>query len=148
MKIFGLDGKEYKTVEDCVAADKVFEEARKKAEAEEAEKKTLISKQKKEKADIIKAAEDEVALAQADYDKAREAAKEIINRAKEEARKLVTDASTKYKEATDKKYKAIADFNKEFGTYTTTYTGKEALDEYNRVMRSFNSIWDRFFDWF
>lgn len=148
MKIYGLDGKEYKTIEECMKADEAFEKAKKEAEAKEAEKKALISKQKKEKADAIKLAEEELNLAQVAYDKAEEKARELIAKAKEEARKIISEASKELKLASNKRYEAIAAFNKDFGTYTTTYTGKEALEEYNRFNRSINNLWNHLFSWF
>lgn len=148
MQIIGSDGKEYNSVEECRKADEAFEKAKKKAEEEAAEKKALISKQKKEKADSIKAAESDVEIARTEYNRAQAKARDMVAEAKEEAKKLVEEAGKVYRDALDKRYQAIVDFSKEFGTYTTTYTGKEALDEYNRIVDSFNSVWNRLLNWF
>lgn len=148
MKIYGLDGKEYNTVEECIKADEAYTKAKEEAEAKEAENKALVSKQKKEKADAIKAAEDDLALAQTAYDRAEEKAREVILKAKEEAKSIMSEASKTLKEASNKKYETIAAFNKDFGVYTAKYTGKEALEEYNRFVRNFNNIWNNLFSWF
>ena len=149
MKIYGLDGKEYSTIDECLSADEAYTKAKEEAEKKENEKKSLISKQKKEKANLIRVAEIELDAAQANYDRAEEKAREILTSAKESARKLIADASKELKKAFNKKYETIANFNKEFGTYTTTYTGKEDLEEYNRLTRNFNNLWDSFWgNWF
>lgn len=140
MQIIGKDGKVYETVKACMEADKAFDEAQAKEKALAETKKSALSARKKEKAAAIQKAEEEVSLAQAELDKAKEEAKKIIEEAQDKARALIKASSDKYKEASEFKYRAIADFNKEFGTYTTTYTGKKALEEYNRVTKQWNDF--------
>ena len=69
----------------------------------------------------------------------------MIEDAQAKAREHIKDAADKYRKASDERYKALSDFNKEFGTYTTTYTGQQALEEYNRMTRHFNDIFDSIF---
>lgn len=149
MQIIGKDGKNYETVEDCVKADKAFDEAEAAKERALAEKKNAISLRKKEQADLIQKAEDAVNTASAELEKVKEEARKIVEEAQEKAKALIKDASTKYREASEARYNAIRDFNKEFGTYTTTYTGQKALEEHNRAVRHFNDVFDSLFGvWF
>lgn len=149
MKIIGKDGKTYETVDECIKADEAFDKALIAKEKEESEKKISLSTRKKEKAAAIQAADDALALAQTELDKAREEGRKLIEDAQAEAKKLIKEAAGKVRVASDKKYEAISDFNKEFGTYTTTYTGQKALEEYNRMTRHFNDILDNIFKgWF
>lgn len=142
MKIVGKDGKTYATVEECIAADEAFEESEAAKALEETNKKNELSKKKKEKADAIKAAEDALSLASAEYDRAREKARKLIEEAKVEARTIVNEAAKKFDAASDARYQAIREFNKEFGTYTVTYTGKDAVEEYNRTSKLIDSFFN------
>lgn len=149
MKIIGKDGKTYETVEECVKAEKALDEAEAAKEKALAEKKNAISVRKKEKAAAIQKAEDALNLASTELDKTREDARKLVEEAQEKARAMIKEASAKYRVASEARYKAISDFNKEFGTYTTTYTGQKALEEYNRAVRHFNDFFDNFVNgWF
>ena len=145
MKITGKDGKEYSTVDECIKADEEFDAQQEQNKLAEIEKKTALSKKKKEMADAIQVAEDEVSLALTDYDKAKEKANTLISEAKEEAKGILKEAAKKYDEAINKRYEALKKFNEEFGAYTTTYTGKRAQEEYDRAMRKLDRWFNNFF---
>lgn len=142
MTITGKDGKVYDTVAACEEADRKFEKEQEQKALVETEKKNALSKRKKELADNVQVAEDKVSLALEEYEKVREEARKKVATAQEEAKQMLKEAEEKYSEASNERYKAIQNFNEEFGVYTTTYTGKKALEEYNRVSRSMN----RFFN--
>lgn len=149
MKIIGKDGKVYETVKECLKADEAYEEAQAAKEKAEVEKKNAISVRKKELADAVQAAEEGVATAQAELDEVREEARKLIDEAQLKARDMIKEATEKYREASGERYKAIQNFNKEFGTYTTTYTGQKALEEYNRWNKHFNDVFENLFrGWF
>lgn len=149
MKIIGKDGKTYETVDECVKADKAFDEAEAAKEKALTEKKNAVSLRKKEKATAIQKAEDALNLASTELEKTREDARKLVEEAQEKAKNIIKEASAKYREASEARYKAISDFNKEFGTYTTTYTGQKALEEYNRAIRHFDDFFDSLFSvWF
>lgn len=149
MQIIGKDGKTYNTVDECMKADEAFDKAIVEKEKQETEAKNALSLRKKEKANAIQAADEELNLAQVEYDKVRAEAKKVIEEAQVKAKNMIKVAADKYREASDNKYKAIREFNKEFGTYTTTYTGQKALEEYNRITSQFNDFFDNFFKgWF
>lgn len=148
MVITGKDGKIYDTVDECLEADEKFEKEQEQKALAETEKKNALSKRKKELADNIRVAEDKVSLAFEEYEKVREEARKKIAEAQEEAKKMLKEAEEKYSDASSERYEAIRNFNKEFGTYTTTYTGKQALEEYNRISKSMNRFFnniDRYF---
>lgn len=140
MKIIGLDGKEYLSVEDCQVADEAFKKAQKadaaaKAAAKAAEK-AEISKRKKELADKISNADKEVETAYGKYRDTEKKATDIIKKAKAEANALIKEASMNYSNALKEKAECIGKFNKEFGVYTKVYTGNEALNEYRKLADS------------
>lgn len=145
MVITGKDGKQYSTVEECVKADEEFDKQQEQKALAETEKKNALSKKKKEMANAIQAAEDEVALSLTAYDKAKEEANKLVSEAKEKAKEVLKEAEKKYEEAIGKRYEAIKDFNEEFGAYTTVYTGNKALEEYNKAVRRMNRWFDSFF---
>ena len=142
MIITGKDGKTYPTVDACMEADEKFEKEQEEKALAETEKKNALSKHKKELADNIREAENKVSLALEEYEKVREDARKKVAEAQEEAKKMLKEVENKYSEASNERYEAIRNFNKEFGAYTTTYTGKQALEEYNRFSKSMS----RFFD--
>lgn len=149
MKIVGNDGKTYDSVEACLQAEKELEAAQARKEQEEAEKKSAISARKKELATCVKEAEDKLAAAQTDLEEAREAARKIVEEAQAKAKDIVRVAADAYKEASTARYQAIREFNKEFGTYTTTYTGQKALEEYRRTLNHFDDLFNNIFKvWF
>ena len=150
MKITGEDGKTYESVEECLKADQAFKEEQEKKALEASEKKTALSKKKKEMADAIQAAEESVSTALTEYDAAKGRAREIVANAEKEANAVLKEARDKYVEATGARWRAIKSFNDEFGTYTTTYTGRRALEEWNRALKATDEIIDSFFKriWF
>lgn len=150
MKIIGLDGKEYQTEKECLEADAAFEESQKKAELEEVKKKNLISKRKKELSDVIKSCDAEVEEAEKKYRDAREEASRVIKEANAKAEEILKTALIEVDKAREKRMLAIGDFNKEFGAYTTTYTGDRALQEYNKFLNEANKLFEPFFNrfWF
>ena len=161
MVILGKDGKEYTSVKECLRADEEFdrkvaeETARKEAERKAAElalaeKKATISKRKKELSTAIETATEEVKLARVDYNKAKEDAEKIMAEARLAAQKLLDTAGKALKEANEKKVKAVAAFNKEFGPFSTILTGEDAWNEYKRVSDSLDSqfnVLKHLFDW-
>lgn len=155
MIILGKDGKEYATVKECVKADAEFDKqilekeakiaAEKKAKEDElALKKAEVSKRKKELAAKVESSQLLVEEASKEYDLAYEEAQKILADARKKASDLVAAADAKLKDATQEKVKAIREFNKEFGTYTTVLTGDAAWNEYKRISNSFDDTFDMF----
>lgn len=143
--------KPFDTVDELVKA----EEADKKQKAEEQAKleKSVAEKQQKEKElqatkkQMAKAVEDatkEVNEANDLYDVAQSRAKEIMSEASKKANDLIDEAAKKVRLAEEKRYKAVAEFNKQFGTYTTTVTGDMAAKMYNKALKRIEDFWESF----
>lgn len=156
MVILGKDGKEYRNVKDCLAADDAFDkrvaeeaakkEALKKAEDEKiALKKAEISRRKKELSSNIEKADEELKLARLEYKQAKEKAEKIIEDAYKEAQAITNEAHDFLKNAASNKSKAISTFNKEFGPFTTVITSEEAWDE---IQNGVEETLKRIFRWF
>jgi len=125
--------------ESCMKAESDYEKEQEQLKLAKVE----TSKKKKELANKIEKAESELASAYEDLDNAYRQAKEILNKAKEESDKVVKDAKTKVYTKQDERIKAITDFNKEFGAYTTTYNGERALEELKRFNNLYSTMWAR-----
>lgn len=142
MKILDKNGKEHETVEACLAADAEIEKAEEARKVAEVEKKSAVSKRKKELADAVQKAQDNIDKANDAYNQARNSAIDILKEAQDKADKIVNEAEAKLEEAYKEKVSAIQAFNNEFGTYMVTYTGNEALNEWNRQSQKFTDMWN------
>ena len=136
----------------CRNAEKDYEDAKKKEEA------NLISKDKKILSEAIDAASTELDKAYEEYDAASDAAckifedsdekiealknqiVEIMNSTNKKVEDLMTTADNKVKAANKKKCDAITAFSDKYGTYSKTYTGEEAKKEFDRQNRMLNSL--------
>lgn len=162
MKILGKDGKEYATVKACIKADAEFDKkvAEEKAaadlekatkELELAQKKAEISKRKKELSNAIDVASEEVKLATIEYNQAKEKAENLISEARKQAHSILDEAAKKLTAANDTRVRAISDFNKEFGPFTTVLTGTDAWNEAQRIQKAIDKQFGpfrNFFNWF
>lgn len=149
MKVYSEVTKQlYDTVEACQTAEEKFakEEAVKRAKAEEALKqaevaaaneKAMVSKKKKELADAISVADEAYSEACKKYDAARAQARDIIAEAQKNADEIVNAAAKEVRAASQKRFNAISEFNKNFGTYKTVLTGSKAMEEANRMLNNF-----------
>ena len=142
MKYVSDDGKIYETIDECKAADEQYADELKRKELEVSEKKAAISKRKKELADAVSAADKEVDAASKAYDEAKATASEIIRKANKEADEVLRTALANVEKATEKRMNCIKDFTDEFGSYTFTYTGDKAIEEYNRVINKMKRIFN------
>ena len=142
MKIIGLDGKEYQTVEQCEAADTEFEAAR-KAEEESAQKeveneKALASKQKKDLAEKIDNAQQSYNETLDYYLRVKQEAEDTVKKARAEANKIIREAAKEVEKASSARMEAIAEFNRMYGPYRTSLTGDAAKREFDRIMDMFD----------
>ena len=156
MKYFSeLTNKQYNTPEECLEAEREYKKEQKRlsdeiarAVAEKKAKEEALQASKKELAKHIEEATKEVDEATAIYDAAKEKATSILNEANKKANDILSAASVKVKEAEQKRYEAIAAFNKKFGPYTTTLTGAQAANAYKKSLKSINetfaNIWNNF----
>lgn len=146
MKIISeLTGKEYNTPEECLKAEELYKKEQKKRADEESKKLSEISKQKKELANAIEDADKDLSEANKLYEVAKNKAAEILEKSNKEVRDILDSAKKLVKAAEEKKLNAVLKFNKEFGPYTTKYTGEKAAEEFNRSLKRFDNIFDDFF---
>ena len=134
--------KYYDSEQECLDAEKQFEEDNKKKELVTAEKKALVSKQKKELSDAIANADKKVDEAYQGLEAARKEAAAIIKEAREKANTLVNEAAKKVETETSERATQIAKFNEQFGPYMVTYTGSKAEEEYNRMIHQIREMFD------
>lgn len=127
--ISDITGKEYKTVEECLADEKKFE---KKVKTEK--------EQKKELAKLVEKAEKEVDIQLKNYELAKEKVRDILDKSNKEADLVLTAAEKDLKDAYNKKTEAIKEFNNRFGVYTTTVTDLDVLEELNRFLTLFGML--------
>ena len=144
--------KTYDTEDECQKEELKFKEEKDKVQKEldkalkEREEKDKVKEtSKKELAKKIEEAEQEVTEANNLYDTAKEKAKAIMDEARKKANVILDTAREKVKEAQEKKYNAVAEFNKQFGPYTTTLTSAQAAQIYNNTLRKINDFWDNLF---
>lgn len=137
--------KNFNTEKECLEAEK--QHALKSNE--ESKKQTQLSLRKKALAKEIDDADVKVTEANKLYDIAKDKARKILEDANKQAEKVLEEAEVKVREAEENKLKALQTWSKEFGTYSKTYTGQKALEEYKKSIERFNnfsSILDHFFD--
>ena len=137
MKYYSEELKQFfDTEEQCLAKE---EEARQKKESAKATK-----------AKYAKAVEDaENALDEA-YKQLKEAKTKVEQLQKEYDEKvdnIMNPAQELVKQCTKARYEAIQDFTKNYGTYTTTYSGNKADEELFKTLDKFTNIFNNRF-WF
>lgn len=131
------------SLETQLALKKKLEEDLKKAK-EEANK-LQVSKEKKELATAIEKAEEKVSEAYNKLEAAYTQANEIISEAKSRANDIIKESRADLRKAQQEKYNAVSEFNKKFGTYTTTYSGERAMEEIRRTNSWMNDLFRTFF---
>ena len=129
-----LTKQNYRTVEALQLAESEFTQAQEASKSSSSKKE--CNKRKKALADKVAEADKQLAEAEAQL-KAAEAEVEKISQeylAKVDA--ILKDAQTRVSDAEKARFKAISDFNAEFGVYSTTITGEKAAHEFDRAIDS------------
>ena len=116
----------FDTEADCLSAE---ETARQEAESKKATK-AKYAKAVKDAEEALKAAYQGVA-------DAKDAVKELQKEYDKKVDEIMDPALARVKECLNARKEAIKAFNEKYGTYTTTYTGNEALQEYESIMKNF-----------
>ena len=125
-----ITGKTYNTADECIEAEKAFAETKK---TESQRKKELCAKiDEAEK--LISEAHEKDKVVREEVRKEFEALKAKL----QESRKAIDDAELK-------KYEAVSEFVKEFGPYKKTFTGEEAIKEYNKSVKFWQDAFDVFY---
>ena len=142
MKYFSdLTNKTYDSEAECVEAEKIFKEE----ELKKVEKLNATSKRKKELSKLIEAADLEADKEYQNYQQAKEEASKVIAEAEAKADKMIREAAKRVSDARKKKYQAISNFNKEFGTYVVQYDDDKALKDLKQANDWLNEIFQGFF---
>ena len=137
-------GEFYPSVEECEQAEKAYSEEKAAKEAKEKEALTVTSKRRKELADNIKKIDKEISAAEDELHSVCKEAEKIMNEAKEKASSMRFKAQQNLREKKKERLEAIQAFNKEFGVYTRTYTGEDALSEYVSAFKTLDDLFDCF----
>lgn len=125
----------FENEKDLTTAEKEFDETLEKKEKDT----------KKEMAKAIEKANSEIDDARENYAKVYKEADELVKKARKEAEELLSPAKEKIEEAQKKKYDAVKAFNDKYGTYTVSYTGEKAYNEFKRNSDWFNYMFNKFF---
>lgn len=109
---------------------------------EKQSQKNLVSKKKKELSSRIAEADEEVDKAYKNLFEAKKEASNILKEANKRADDVVEKALNLVREKTGERALQISNFNKEFGPYMVTYTGKKAEEEYNKIINQFHDLFN------
>lgn len=145
MKFYSdIVNKVFDSEEECLNAEKEFNEKKEAAEAERKAKAALVSKEKKELSDAVEAAESKLSKAYEEYDLAKEEVKKILEESNQKALEILNPAKEAIREAQRERYTAISEFNKKYGIYTAQYTGDRAFKEFKRATSWIEDFFNRF----
>ena len=140
-----LDGKVFNSINECKDAEsKVLKQREALAEKEKDK-----SKLKKKLSGEVDKAEENLKKAYADYESAKERAREVLEESNKQMLDILNPAKKAVEDAELAKTQAIKNFNKECGPYQKIYTGEAAQAELDRFNKQFNNLFVDFFKrWF
>lgn len=115
-----------------------------KAEDNVLAEKKQTSLDKKNLSKKIEETENALALAYEDYDKAKAEVKKILEESNIKCQKILQEANDKITKAKLTNTKAVREFTDKYGTYTVTYTGKKAQEEWERHLKYFDKVFRDF----
>lgn len=110
------------------------EQALKTAESDAAIKRAEVSKSKKALAERVEASENSLKKAYKEFELAKKHSQELIDETAKKVAELMEEANNKIKEAEKVRRDAIKTFTDKFGSYTKTYSGKDADEEFERLL--------------
>lgn len=137
--------------------DKLFDslEELQVAEKSKSKRKTPVSEEtqpaipsRKELAAAVESADAAVKDAYAQYESAKVKAEELSKKYLEEVNSIIDPAQKAVKDAEQKRYEAIRNFNNSYGAYQVTYNGARAAEEMMKAIRNINSKSNFFRDFF
>ena len=122
--------------------EKFFDDEKSLVEAEAARKaeETKNAETKKILATRIKTAETKLDEACKHLDDVTLQCDELIKECNDKVSKMLEEAQKTVTSARKARYEAIENFNKKFGTYTTSYTGEQAQKELDRIVERVHTI--------
>ena len=125
-----LLNKPFDTEKECLQAEKEF----KRQQAKEDATKSAISADKKFMAGKIEEANIKLKEANENYKLARNKAAEILEKSNKEVEVILDEAKEVVRKAEQTKLEAVRAFNEKYGAYTTTVTGEQATEEFNKAI--------------
>lgn len=122
--------------------ERFFDDEKSLVEAEAARKaeETKNAETKKILANRIKTAETKLDEANKHLDDITLECDKLIKECNEKVDKMLKEAQNSVASAKKARYEAIENFNKKFGTYTTSYTGEQAQKEWDRIVERMHTI--------
>lgn len=106
------------------------------------------TKEKKELANAVELAEKNLQEACQNYELKKEEAKKLRKECEQKIVDLLEPARKAIDDANLAKYEAIKNYNAKYGTYTVTYSGDKAFEEYRRLTHDIFDAARLFWDWF
>lgn len=122
----------YDTEDECIKGEELFDSYKRQS-----------SSLKKKLSKAVEDAETKLNESYDKYKEAKEEASKIVKEAEDKANAIINEAKEKINSAQKEKADALKNFNDKFGTYTVTYTGEDAVKEFNRASDWINT----FFGW-
>ena len=138
-----LLNKPFDTEKECLQAEKEF----KRQQIKENATKSAISADKKFMAGKIEEANIKLKEANENYKLARNKAAEILEKSNKEVELILDEAKEVVRKAEQTKLEAVRAFNEKYGAYTTTVTGEQATEEFNKAISKLAADFN-LFRWF
>lgn len=126
--------------------NKYFDSEEACVDAENAEEARVAKRanSKKEAAKLVEEASLKVSEAYQDYATVKQQANDMYKETREKVSKMLLEAQTKLRKAQNERCDAIRSFNKEYGTYTVSYSGDKAYNEYSKFNQQLEDIFNFF----
>lgn len=143
MKILGNDGKMYSTVKEAKEADQRFEALQKSSvqKVDQSEKSSV--NERKELSNKIDTATKKYDEAVANYAKLKKESEDIIREANKKAYGILLEGAREVEKYSNERMNLIKEFNNKFERpFTKFYTGKDAEEQYNKLLKQFAEIFD------
>lgn len=135
--------KPFDTEKECLQAEKEF----KRKKAQEDVTKSAISADKKLMASKIEEADKKLKDANENYKLAKNQAAEILEKSNKEVQEILDVAKESVRQAEKDRLEAVRAFNEKYGAYTTTLTGEQATEEFNKAISKLTNDFNPF-RWF
>ena len=143
MKIFGDDGKIYSTIKEAKEADERFESAQKATTQKTEQTDKSVVNEKKELSNKIDTATKKYEEAVSNYQALKKQAEEIIREANKKAYSILLDGAKEVEKYSNERMNLIKEFNNKFERpFTKFYTGRDAEEQYNKILKQFADIFD------
>lgn len=145
MKIYGNDGNAYATVKEAKEADERFELAQKEAAIKKEQSEKCVVNEKKELSNKIQVAEQKYQDALANYTQLKKDAEDLIREANKKAYNILLEGAKEVEKYSNERMNLIKEFNTKYDRpFTQFYTGKDAEEQYNKVIKQFAEIFKLF----